>query len=109
MELKEAQMCKTCAGAGGGNADYLNTDGHLERGTGDWENCFDCGGDGLEHDEEIVKERIVENLNEDQEGKLKLYFIKNDGWNSNKDNYEELFDRWLGEVSLETLIKTIYG
>ena len=29
-------ICKECNGNGGGHRDYLNSDGNLERGTGEW-------------------------------------------------------------------------
>jgi len=51
-------ICKECNGNGGGHRDYLNSDGNLERGTGEWETCENCSGTGREQDEQIINERI---------------------------------------------------
>lgn len=56
--LKGIDICTECNGNGGGHADYRNSDGNVERGTGDWENCWSCSGTGKEPDEEIINERI---------------------------------------------------
>lgn len=112
MELKQAKICKECNGNGGGHRDYLNSDGNWERGTGDWENCDNCGGTGEEPDEEIVVERIIENLTLEQENKLQEIFNNEreiGGIPITKDNCEDLFDNWLGTLLLEDLIKYLYA
>lgn len=112
MDIKKAKECDDCGGQGGGYADYVNSDHHVERGTGDWEDCPNCEGTGFEPDADIVKERIVENLDVDQENKLQEYFTglrEVGGVPITKDNCEDMFDNWLGSVPLVTLEKVLYG
>ena len=111
MELKKAKMCVECKGNGGGNQDYENSDHNIERGTGDWVNCDNCNGTGEETNEEIVVERIIEDLSEEQEEKLQKIFMEEreiGGIPITKDNCESLFESWLGKLLLEDLIKYIY-
>lgn len=102
---KLVKMCKECAGAGGGNADEDDGEGHIQRGVGDWENCYNCGGSGLEPDEEIIRERIVENLSAENEKKLQEYHAG--VYHGTDDDMPDAFENWLGEISLTTLIEVL--
>jgi len=108
MELKQAKICKECNGNGGGHRDYLNSDGNLERATGDWENCDNCKGTGEEQDEEIIIERIIENLTPEQEDKLQeICFDELPAVLD--DDMPDMFEHWLCNQSLEDLIKYLYA
>lgn len=110
-QIAKYKRCEECNGCGGGHADYMNSDHNLERGTGEWEDCENCQGEGIEPDEDIIIERIIENLDIDQENKLQEYFInlkEFGGVAIIKDNCEDMFENWLGSVSLKTLEKVLY-
>ncbi len=109
--FKEEKKCAECKGFGGGHQDYLNSDGNWESGTGDFVKCENCSGTGLELDEEIVCERIMENLNPQQEEKLQQVFMKGEGWACNKDNCDDLFENWLTKLEVkdyERILKVEY-
>lgn len=93
--LKEAELCNYCGGNG-----LVGLERDLP--------CDNCNGTGKESDE-IVIERIVNNINSDQEEKLATYFHKGDGWAVHKDNWESAYENWVERLSKEELTKIIYG
>ncbi len=101
-KLREHQKCKECGGAGGGNADYVNADHHTERGAGDWENCENCKGSGLEPDDDIVKERILDDLTKEMEAKLMEEHAKQ--YLGLDDDMPDAFEHWLCNLNLTSLI-----
>lgn len=109
MEIKEAKKCKDCKGYGTVSTDYIDADHNIQRGAGDDVNCDNCNGSGEEPDEEIVVERIIENLTKEQEEKLQRYMIDNYGGEMGvcKDNCEDLFETWLGKLLLSDLEKIL--
>lgn len=106
MEINEAKKCKECKGIGSFSTDYIDADHNVQRGAGDDVTCENCAGTGREPDEEIVQERIIENLSTEQEEVLQAKFMEEreiGGIPIIKDNYEDLFENWLGSLSLSTL------
>lgn len=102
----KACECSECKGCGGGYADYMNADHNLERGTGNWEDCINCNGTGKEPDDEIVVERIVENLTPEQEDKLLDVFVEED-CGCLDDDMTDAFEAWLCNLSKEKLINIL--
>ena len=71
---------------------------------------YDCNGAGLEQEEEIVRERILEMLGEAEEKKLKDYFITQREFRGipiAKNNVEDLFELWLGQLELLEVLEII--
>jgi len=108
MELKKAKLCEECNGIG-----EVST---MER---VWANephmapvgsaiCANCIGSGEEIDEDIVLERILENLTKEQEKILQdkcfeeLPMVLD-------DDMPDMFESWLENQSLEDLIKYLYA
>ena len=112
MELKKAKQCEECNGIGEVSTMEIvwpNEPHIADIGT---EKCANCFGTGEEPDEAIVVERIIEDLDVDQENKLQEYFVGLNEFSGIliiKDNCEDLFENWLGSVSLKTLEKVLYG
>lgn len=111
MELKQAKLCKECNGVG-----ELRTmapvyqDDIIQAPVGDVM-CEHCNGAGEEQDEDIIVERIIENLTIDQENKLEKVFCDEreiGGIPIIKDNCENMFENWLGRLTLEELTKILY-
>jgi len=112
MELKKAKLCEECNGVGEVSVMETVWAGEPHMAPVGSEKCANCLGSGEEIDEEIVVERIIENLDIDQENKLQEYFVslkEYGGIPIIKDNCEDLFDNWLGSVSLKILEKVLYG
>lgn len=111
MTIKEAKKCDVCDGFGTLSTDYYDPIDHLvQRGAGDDVECENCNGSGDELDEKIVVERIIEDLDIDQENKLQEYFVglgEVGGRPIINDNCEDMFENWLGSVSLKTLEKVL--
>ncbi len=110
MNLKEEMKCLVCKGTGElttMESVYNGSDSHLQAPVGSVA-CDNCGGMGLEPDEQIVLERIVENLSTEDEEKLQIYFMEDNGeLGINKDNCEDLFEGWLENMDLEEIIKIL--
>jgi len=108
-ELKKAKKCLECNGEGGGNEDYLNEDHNLESGTGDWVKCEHCNGTGEEPNEGIIKDRLLDSDNVIE--KLGEYLVNKkreiNGRGVTKDNFEDMFENWLSNLSLEEITKMI--
>lgn len=106
--IKEAEMCKECNGAGGGYANYTNSDHNVEMGTGDWEKCENCNGTGIESDEDIIVERIVENLTKNQEEKLQAVCFESNPMVLD-DDMPDAFEAWLSNRTLSDFKKILYA
>lgn len=112
-QIDKYKRCEECGGVGEVNtmeSVYSGADSHIKAPVGS-EECVNCEGTGFEPDADIVKERIVENLDVDQENKLQEYFVglsEYGGIPIIKDNCEDLFENWLESVPLKTLIKVLY-
>lgn len=112
MELKKAKLCEECNGFGEVNTMESVYPGEPHMAPIGSEVCDNCLGSGEEQDEEIIIERIIENLDIDQEKKLQEYFVSLNEFGGIpivKDNCEDLFVNWLGSVSLQTLEKVLYA
>ena len=112
MELKKAKLCEECNGVGEVNTMESVYPGEPHMAPIGSEKCANCIGSGYEPDEEVIVERIVEDLDVDQENKLQAYFVglnEYGGIPIIKDNCEDLFENWLGDVSLATLEKILDG
>lgn len=71
---------------------------------------YNCNGAGLEQEEEIVRERILEMLGEAEEKKLKDYFITQREFRGipvAKNNVEDLFELWPGQLELLEVLEII--
>lgn len=108
MNLEQAKKCEFCKGFGECSimeSVYPGTpDSHIEAPIGT-EKCNNCNGSGLEMDSEIVKERIVENLTEEQENKLKEEHSKD--YIGNDDEMADKFESWLTNLELEELLRIL--
>ena len=107
MELKEAKKCKECNGIGEvstmekvwANEPHMAPVGSAV--------CANCIGSGEEMDEDIVLERIVENLTREQEDKLQEICF-DDMPMVLDDDMPDMFESWLQDQSLEDLIEYLY-
>jgi hypothetical protein len=113
MNIEEAKKCTECEGIGELSlmeSVYPGTpDSYIQAPIGS-EPCSNCIGTGLEPYEDIVRERLLDNLTEEQEKKLKDYFIiqkESGGIPITKDNVEDLFEPWLSQLELLEVIELI--
>lgn len=104
-ELKKAKKCEDCNGVGAVStmeSVYPGTpDAGIQAPIGS-ETCENCAGTGEEQDEEIVKERIVDNLSAEQEKKLQDEFSKIETGVLD-DDLPDAFESWLVDLSLEEI------
>lgn len=111
-QIVKYKRCEECGGVGEVNIMESVYPGEPHMAPIGSEKCFNCNGSGKEPNEDIIIERIVENLDIDQENKLQEYFVglgEVGGIPIIKDNCEDMFENWLGSVSLEVLEKVLYG
>ena len=114
MNLKEQSKCLECNGTG-----ELSVMESVYPGTPDAgimapigsETCDNCHGTGIEPDEQIILERIYDNLSDEDEVKLQEYLVNEvreiGGRGINKDNCEDMFEVWLSSLDLEELTKIL--
>lgn len=106
--IELAKRCEFCNGIG--EVTTMESvypggpDAHIQAPIGT-EICDNCNGTGLEEDDEIVKERIIDNLTEEQENKLKEDYSKS--YTGLDDDMSDKFEAWLFELTLEDLLKII--
>jgi len=108
MNIEESQKCSDCNGIGEVStmeSVYPGTpDSHIQAPVGS-ETCNNCNGTGLEEDNELVKSRIVDNLTQEQETKLKEEHSKS--YTGTDDDMPNKFEEWLVELSLDELLKIL--
>ena len=106
--IEQAKKCQFCNGIG--EVTTMESvypggpDAHIQAPIGT-ETCDNCNGTGLEEDNDIVKERIIDNLTQEQEDKLKVDHSKS--YTGSDDDMPDKFEAWLVELSLEDLLKII--
>ena len=64
------------------------------------ETCSNCLGSGIEPDDEVITERIINGLDSEQEDKLQEYFMENDGEGMVKDQIEDAFEVFSSVLAL---------
>ena len=110
MELAKEMKCLVCKGNGEYatmESVYGGSDSHIQAPVGSVR-CDNCGGSGKEPSESIVLERILNNLDSEDEEKLQIYFMENNGeLGITKDNIEGLFEGWLENLELEEIISIL--
>ena len=110
MNLKEQSKCLECNGKGELDVMervYPNEPHMAPIGS---ETCDNCHGTGIEPDEQIILERIYDNLSDEDERKLQEEFNKSDEFGGRaitKDNCEGLFEMWLEDLDLEEVTKIL--
>lgn len=113
MIIKEIKMCLACRGYGEVStleSVYGGSDSHIQAPVGT-ATCDNCKGSGEEPDERIVLERALEALTPREEAKLQIIFSNEREYGGipiTKDNCDDLFEQWLGGLSLEELIGMLY-
>ena len=108
MNIEQAKICETCKGAGEYKTmDRVYNDDPAIMAPVGTETCSNCLGSGVEPDDEIVVERVLNNLSDEQEEKLQTYFMENDGAGYVKDQIEDAFDGWISNLNLADLIEIL--
>lgn len=104
MQWKEAEKCEDCNGVGMfSTMEMVERDNPSTMAPVGEEMCDHCKGDGKELDEQVILERLIENLDKEQDEKLQVVFMRLmevNGIPITKENFEDLYDVWLSDIDL---------
>ena len=108
MDIYKAEKCEKCNGKGEvSTMEPVYQDDALLGPVG-MEKCDNCLGTGKEPDEDIVVERIIENLTAEQEEKLQEEFADQDEGTLD-DDMPDAFETYLGTLNLADLKDILFS